>query len=432
MHESPHARHGRASALCIGLLWTVGSACSGDAAGDRAGPAARPGTADGQGDPSGHLYVWAADDDGEDSDFLAVIDVRRESPTYTEVVATLPVGFAGSAHHTEHVMPEGGILFSNAFDAGLTFLIDLRDPPAPRIAGYFGTAGEYSHPHSFERLPGGNVLATFQRRLVPGEGSEATVETGGLVELDPSGVPIRSSSAAVPELDPSIRPYSLAIVPALDRVITTSTDMQGDDLNPIVQVWRLSDLSLLASLVLEPGDAGTEHLGTAEPRVLADGRTVLVSTFSCGLYKLDGLDGEEPTATLVYSFPTEERTYCALPVLTERFWVHTVPAEHALITLDISDPEAPVEVARLSLEQDDEPHWIGLEPGGERIVLTGYQGLGGRVLLVRLDHGTGALELDESFSEPGAARPGVDLRRAGWPHGETGPAAPHGAVFSRD
>jgi hypothetical protein len=395
------------------------------------GPSERPGGGEGSagdaGDPASYLYVWAADDDGSESDFVAVIDVRRDSPTYAEVITTLTVGFGGRAHHTEHVMPESGILLANAFDAGLTFLIDSTDPEAPSLAGYFAEAGEYHHPHSFERLPNGNILATFQRRSRPGGGS---VETGGLVELDPSGVAIRSGSAAVPELDPTIRPYSLCVVPGLDRVVTTSTDMAGV-LNPAVQVWRLSELSLRNTIVLEPGPLGSEHLGTAEPRLLADGRTVIVSTFSCGLYKLAGLE-EEPTAELVYSFPQREGTYCALPVVTERFWIHTVPAEHALVALDITDPSRPVEVARLTLEPDDVPHWIGMEPGGERIVITGYAGLAGRVLLARLDHESGKLELEESFREPLAGRPGVDLRRASWPHGDTGPAAPHGAVFSRN
>ncbi len=112
--------------------------------------------------PSHYLYVWAGDGDGADSDFLAVIDVRPSSATYARVVATLPVGVTGGAHHTEHVMPRNGVLFANAFQSGLTFLIDMVNPETPRLAGYFAEAGEYDHPHSFERLPNGNVLATFQ------------------------------------------------------------------------------------------------------------------------------------------------------------------------------------------------------------------------------------------------------------------------------
>lgn len=408
--------------VVITMSWACGPA---DGPSERLGGGVA--TAGARREPASYLYVWAADDDGLESDFVAVIDVRPDSPTYARVLNTLAVGFGGRAHHTEHVMPESGILLANAFDAGLTFLVDFAEPEAPVLAGYFADAGEYHHPHSFERLPNGNILATFQRRTRRGDGS---VETGGLAELDRSGVPIRSGSAAVPELDPTIRPYSLCTVPKLDRVVTTSTDMAGV-LNPAVQIWRLSDLSLRSTLVLEPGPAGSEHLGTAEPRLLADGRTVIVSTFSCGLYKLADLE-TEPTATLVYAFSQQEGTYCALPVVTDRFWIQTVPAERALVTLDISDPDRPVEVARLTLGPDDVPHWISLEPGGHRIVITGYSGLAGRVLLARLDPETGELELEESFREPLGGRPGVDLRRASWPHGETGPAAPHGAVFSRD
>jgi hypothetical protein len=417
----PFRRH-LARALWIALLTSSSWSCNrSDGVGEEPG-GGRAGV-----EPSSYLYVWAADDDGSESDFVAVIDVRPDSPTYAKVITTLAVGFGGGAHHTEHVMPEGGTLLANAFDAGLTFLIDFNDPGDPSLAGYFAEAGEYHHPHSFERLPNGNIVATFQRRSRRGEAG--SVETGGLVELDPSGRPVRSGSAAVPELDPTIRPYSLCLVPELDRVVTTSTDMAGV-LNRAVQIRRLSDLSLRNTLVLEPGDLGSEHLGTAEPRLLADGRTVLVSTFSCGLYKLDGLSGQ-PEAKLVYTFPQQEGTYCALPIVTGSFWIQTVPAEHALVTLDIADPDRPVEVARLTLEPDDVPHWISLEPSGDRIVITGYAGLAGRVLLARLDHETGEIELEEGFGPSLAGRPGVDLRRASWPHGDTGPAAPHGAVFSR-
>ena len=203
-----------AQTLWIALL--ISTSCSrADGPGERSGGG--EGSAGDTGDPASYLYVWAADDDGSESDFMAVIDVRRDSPTYAEVITTLAVGFGGRAHHTEHVMPESGILLANAIDAGLTFLIDFNESEAPSLAGYFAGAGEYHHPHSFERLPNGNILATFQRRSRPGGGS---VETGGLVELDPSGVPIRSGSAAVPELDPTIRPYSLCAVPGLDRVVT--------------------------------------------------------------------------------------------------------------------------------------------------------------------------------------------------------------------
>ena len=103
----------------------------------------------------------------------------------------------------------------------------------------------------------------------------------------------------------------------------------------------------------------------------------------------------------------------------------------ALVSIDISDPESPREVDRLVLGSQDIPHWISLEPEGDRIVLTGYGTLAGRVLLARVDRETGDLALDESFLETNADVVGVDFGREEWQHGATGAAVPHGAVFSR-
>lgn len=41
------------------------------------------------------LYM-GGDADKRESDFLAVLDVDRQSPTYTEVIATLPIGAVGT------------------------------------------------------------------------------------------------------------------------------------------------------------------------------------------------------------------------------------------------------------------------------------------------------------------------------------------------
>ena len=53
-----------------------------------------------------------------------------------------------------------------------------------------------------------------------------------------------------------------------------------------------------------------------------------------------------------------------------------------------------------------------------------------RLLVAKLDRATGALRLDTDFKPRGADRPGVDFAREQWPHGATGRAIPHGAVFS--
>jgi hypothetical protein len=197
-----------------------------------------------------------------------------------------------------------------------------------------------------------------------------------------------------------------------------------------LQVWRLSDLSLLHTFPLPDGKAGNEGLLTAEPRLMPDGKTVLVSTFSCGLYLLDGLDGESPSARLVASFPQKPGGYCAIPVIAGNFYLVTVPAWSAVVSLDISDPSTPREVSRLTLAPDDVPHWIAISPDQRRIVLTGYGALQHRAIIARFDPSSGQLTMDERFREEGATQPGFRLDDKTWPHGGNAKGIPHGAVFS--
>lgn len=373
-----------------------------------------------------YLYLWTASADSTQPDFLAVLDVTEDSARYGRLVTTLPVPGRGNVpHHTEHEMPADRQLFANGFGSGQSFIFDLTDPVRPRLAGQFGDLEGYSHPHSFLRLPGGNVLATFQMRH-----DAAGMTPGGLVELTPAGRPVRSRSADAPGLDPTTRVYSAGVVPALDRIVTTTTDMDGDSpASRQLQIWRLSDLSLLHTITLPDGPAGGESELTAEPRLLADGRTVLVSTFNCGLYLMEGLESESPSARLVASFPRKENTYCAIPVVVGNHYLVTVPAWNAVVSLDISDPAAPREVSRVTLGPEDVPHWIAVSGDQRRVVITGYGALRNRVLIARFDPATGQLALDERFREEGAAEPGFRMTGKSWPHGGGADGVPHGAVF---
>jgi hypothetical protein len=377
--------------------------------------------------PSEYLYVWSAAADSVSPDFLAVYDVREAAGRYGKLVTTVPVpGRSNGPHHSEHTLAADDQLFVNGFRSGQSFIFDLRMPTAPRIVRQFGEIQGLMHPHSFWRLPNGNVLATFQMQH---EGN-ATVP-GGLVEMKPDGTVLRVASANGPRVNPGIRPYSAAILPSMDRVVTTTTDMDGRDSTRFVQVWRLSDLTLLHTFPLPDGPRGDEALRTAEPRVLADGKTVLVSTFNCGLYLLAGLGGDAPSGRLVSSFPRKPGTSCAVPVVSGHYYLVTVPSSSAVVSLDISNPATPREVSRITLGPDDVPHWIGIEPNQRRVVITGYRSLQTRVLLAMFDGATGSLTLDARFRAEGRSEPGFRMERTTWPHGGTYDAIPHGAVFSR-
>ncbi len=378
--------------------------------------------------PRDYLYLWTASADSTQPDFLAVLDVTEDSVEYGELVTTLVVpGRKNRPHHTEHEMPADGQLFANGFASGQTIIFDLREPRAPKIAHTFGEVNGYSHPHSFVRMPNGNVLATFQMRH-----DASGMSPGGLVEMTPSGDTVRSSSANVPGTHPELRVYSASVVPSLNRIVTTTSDMIADsEASRQLQLWRLSDLSHLHTFALPHGPRGDESLLTAEPRVMSDGRTVLVSTFNCGLYLLEGLDTDTPAGRLVSSFPRKPGTSCALPVISGRYYLVTVPALSAVVCLDISDPTAPREVSRVTLGPTDVPHWIAISPDHRRVVITGYAALANRVLIARFDSTTGQLALDERFREAGASAPGFRMDGKTWPHGGSASGVPHGAVFSR-
>jgi len=270
-----------------------------------------------------YLYVWATVVDTMPpapgrrpralGDVLLTIDLRDGSAMRGQVtrVTVATDTAARAAHHTEHALAADGILFANDFGAGRTFRFDLRSPGAPRLLGEFTAAGAYGYPHSFVRLANGNVLATYQ-------GDAGGTPPGALVELRRDGSVVRSARATAPGVDSAVlQPYSLEVLPALDRVVTTSTSMTAD-VGVHVQIWRLSDLALLHTLPMPAAPAShaghaahaamlvamhdtmpdVHHLFPGEPRVLADGRTVMLGTFTCGFYRLTDVSGNVVKAVI--------------------------------------------------------------------------------------------------------------------------------------
>ena len=375
-----------------------------------------------------YLFAWCGDVDKTASDFLAVIDADPASPDYGQVVATAPTGVAGSVpHHTEVEMPAGGLLMANGFEAGRTWVFDLREPLKPRIVASFGDLDGYMHPHTYFRLPNGNVLATFQYH--GGHGPKA--EGGGLLEIDNDGHVLRSGSAekgvAAGEL---IRPYSVELLAAADRIVSTNTAMHDmDGKSRTAQVWQFSSLRVLRTLTLTPGPRGDEQYYPGEPRLLEDGKSLLVHTFSCGLYLMRGVESDNPSIRFVYGFPGGD---CGVPLRIAHWWLQTVPETHSLTVLDISDPEKPREVSRVTFDAGQKPHWVAADSTGMRIVLNSDENSPDhRLFIVNFDPRSGSAKIDESFRDHGSDRPGVSMDGKSWPHGFHGNAYAHGTVFSR-
>lgn len=401
-----------------------------------------------------YLYIWMGDLDHADPDFLAVVDADSMSSAYGSVIETVPVGLHESLpHHTEYEMPPSGeLLFTNAHHAEKVLLFDFTNPRSPAIARSLDAVPPFRYPHDIVRLPNGNLLVGFLRSEGPSPHPSDSLLPGGhggLVEVTPQGDFVRSASAAVPGLENPVRPYSFAILPEIDRLVVTSAPMMEDYSADVVQIWRLSDLTLLETLAVPPavlanGDTlrtlrrstgelvASGHFYPFEPRVMPDG-SVLLNAFGCGFYRLTALDTDTPSIANVYTIEVADSVSlgaCGIPVHTGNFWVMTVGAEHMLLTLDVSDPAAPREVARLETGPDFAPHWLAKDPRSNRLIVGAENGGENRMLIVRLDERSGALSWDERLRAV-QGLPGIDFRRNAWPHGETGEAFGHAALFQR-
>ena len=375
-----------------------------------------------------YLFVWAGDQANKGNDFLAVIGADPASPSYGKLITSIATDQKSvRIHHTEYEMPVSGMLFANDHDANRTLIFDLRDALKPRVAASFSSLGGFSMPHSFLRLPNGHVLASFQ---YADQGGHMTMggKSGGLVEIDDTGKAVRSVSNADPAFaDEGLLPYSLAILPKIDRVIVTNSPMGDDYLltSNTYQLFRLSDLELLGTYRLDPGAALNGHVDPEEARIGPDG-AVFVQTLSCGIQRITGMDAPRPLAKLVHQFPGG---WCGVPTIVGHYLVQSVPAIHGYIVLDIADGARPVEVSRLTISNTYAPHWTGWDAKSRRLVVTSGQS-GDRLYLLKLNEATGALTIDGGFRDADG-QPGFNFGKREWPHGWAGEGKPHGAVFSR-
>lgn len=374
-----------------------------------------------------YLLVWAGDVDHKDSDFIATIDLAEHRNGFGRIVATTQVNERGLfPHHTEHELSPFRTLFANGFGSDRSFLWDVADPRHPKVLNRWSGAGDLSFIHSFVRLANGHAIATAQ-----GHGPQ-DLSPGGLVELDEHGRVVRTGSSADATGDlPTLRPYSLAVVPALDRVVVGLTFMpipswhangpmtEHEHTGSQIQVFRLSTLSLIRTIKVDDG------VGPNEPRLLADGRTVIVSSTACRFYVMRKLESEQPRAELAYM---SKEQGCANAVVIGSQWVQAAARSKAVFALDVSDPSRVRLLSELRFTGErDGPHWLATD--GHRVIIVNVPAAEPRIKMATLTDGQ--LALDERFRDEDSSTPGLTFERESWPHGQTGPAIPHGTVFTR-
>jgi hypothetical protein len=338
--------------------------------------------------------------------------------------------------------PSGELLFANAHHHEMTMLVDVTDPLALRVVKTFGPPAPLRFPHDYHRTPSGTRLVGFLRsdgRSIDTTETETPGNSGGIAEYTADGRLLRTALAGNAGSKP-VRPYAFALLPALDRLVVTSAPMMESTSADVVQVYRYSDLRLLETIDLPPGKLadgrvveGSQRAGFG-PRVLPDG-SVFLNSYGCTFYRLTEIASDDPRLDTFFALDTPPpprpgwmRGSCGIPTVFGRYWIQPVGQLHAVVVLDIADPASPREVFRLSTLSTFNPHWIARDPRSNRLVLGAELGGEQGLYLLRFEERSGRLAFDSTLQAEG--RVGyVSLRSQSWPHGTTGPAWAHAALF---
>lgn len=391
--------------------------------------------------PSRYLLVFAGDDwktKPWSDDFFVTFDLTTGKP-----IASTTIGHAGSMpHHTEYSLPKPGeLLWANAHHAEEILMIDWSRPSDIRIVNRLKAPAPFRFPHDFKRLRDGAMMVGFLRSEGPSpEAGDDTLpgNHGGIAEYRPDGTFVRASSAAALNLPHPVRPYSFTEIDDGRRLLTTSAAMMEKSSADVVQIWRRADLKLLHTLIVPPGKAasGADMKAAAgspfSAKIMGDG-SVLISTYGCAFYRLTGAEGSNPqlrhVLTISGSAAADDRGSCGVPSLRGSFWVHPIGKEGRVAVFDVSKPEAPREVYSLSIAPGFAPHWTAFDPRSDRLVVGAEAGMEEAMVILRFDEKTGAIKFEDRLMDEKGRKGFLDFGRSEWPHGKTGPAWGHAALF---
>jgi selenium-binding protein 1 len=201
--------------------------------------------------PEKYLYVFCVDADAKDNDFLAVIDVEKQSPKFGKIIYQLDLGSAGNETHHFGYTDDRTRIWGLSLFSSRAFLIDVAtDPARPKLEKTIDNLGKeagFAGPHSPYALPD-RMLVSF---LSAADGGLPA----GLAEFTNDGKFIRKFD--LPKDAPYM--YDVAVQPDLDRMVTSSFTPQNNYKKPLAQmdlkqfgkellVWAFRDRKVITKL----------------------------------------------------------------------------------------------------------------------------------------------------------------------------------------
>jgi hypothetical protein len=409
-----------------------------------------------------YLVVWAGDADRKDSDFLAVVNANPSSRKYGHVIATVPVKSRGNEpQELNDTFRYDGRVFATGVLTNRVFIFDLADPEAPRLGGVTDLSGRrYWAPRGIASLPNGHVVvACPDRANHVGLPREVTGAPGGLVELDANGRVVREITAGSDDSRGFVvAPSGIATAPGARKLVTTShahgyaASARGEPVPGItVQLWKPSDVSLRATVVLDAGPRGEENLGPLTVRGMRRQPIVYVNTHEGGaLYVSDSAGIDDTAFRLAFDFGADSFPVGAAVTPNDRYYVTALSGKQQVVMLDLAEPLRPRLVSSVRLDRDPDPEGktgrrprtggpggLAMASDGSRIAVADYtvevptyrRDGDHRLYMLRIDTETGQLRVDNAFRDESTGEIGLDFDRAKWPHGATGPARPRGLLF---
>ncbi|MBX6315463.1 MAG: beta-propeller fold lactonase family protein [Isosphaeraceae bacterium] len=178
--------------------------------------------------PEKYLYLFCVDADEKDNDFVAVIDVDPQSPTYAQVTYTLDLGSKGNETHHWGYTDDRSRIWAGGLKSSRIWIIDVAtDPARPRIEKVLENIPQetgLSGPHTYYALPGRMLLSFL--------GSAGGGLPAGLAEFTNDGRFIRRIE------HPADAPYGydVAIKPGLNRMVTSSFTPKRNYQKPLAQM----------------------------------------------------------------------------------------------------------------------------------------------------------------------------------------------------